>query len=106
MTVYALYKDNDNTFEIGGLKNDTGAFINTATVTLTSIKDSAGVVVTGDTFPKTMAYVAASDAVYRASVDKLLAVTSGLNYTAIVDAVSAGADGHWEIELICATRKG
>lgn len=106
MTVYALFKDNDNTFEFGGITDETGSYINTATVTLTAIKDSAGNVVTGDTFPKSMAYVAASNAVYRTDTDKLLAVTPGLNYTAIVDAVSAGKDAHLELDLICMTRKG
>lgn len=106
MTVYALYKDNDNTFEYGGITDAAGAYLNTATVTLTAIKDSAGNVVAGDTFPKSMAYVAASNAVYRADTDRLLAVTSGLNYTAIIDAVSVGKDAHLELDLICMTRKG
>lgn len=100
-----VYKDNDNLVELDLLKNAaTDAYINDATVTLTAIKDSAGSTVSGETFPKTMSYVASSNGKYQASVDKLLAIVPGQNYTAIVDVVSGTIDGHWELPLTCRTR--
>lgn len=100
-----VYKDNDNLVELDALKNSaTDAYINSATVTLTAIRDAAGATVSGDTFPKAMSYVASSNGKYQASVDKLLAIVPGQSYTAIVDVVSGVIDGHWELPLICHTR--
>lgn len=100
-----IYKDNDNLVELDALKNAASdAYINNATVTLTAIKNATGTTVTGDTFPKTMTYVTSSNGKYQASVDKLLAVVAGQAYTAVIDAVSSGIDGHWELPLICRTR--
>jgi hypothetical protein len=100
-----LYKDNDNLIELDMLKNSaTDAYLNSATVNLTSIKDSAGVVVTGVTFPLAMSYVATSNGKYQATVDKALALISGQHYTAIVDVASSGIDGHWELPLTAQVR--
>lgn len=110
-----IYKDNDNLICIGdpdtgqgGLINtSSGAYINDATVTLTAIKDSAGQTVTGDTFPKSMAYVASSNGRYEALVDKALALVAGQKYTAIIDAAAAGGlDAHFELPLVCRKRTG
>lgn len=102
-----VYKDNDNLIELDVLKNSaTDAYINNATVTLTTIRDAAGATVSGETFPKTLTYVATSNGKYQAVVDKLLAIVPGQHYTAIVDASSAGLDGHWELPLVCQTRTG
>lgn len=107
MGTFAIYKDNDNLIELDGLTNAaTDAYLNSATVTLTKIMDSLGATVTGDTFPKSMSYVAASNGKYQASVDKLLALTAGAAYTAVIDASYSGIDGHWEIPLLCGVRKG
>lgn len=107
-----IYKDNDNLIclgdpetGLGGLKNaSTGAYINNATVTLTAIRDAAGNTVSGETFPKTMSYVASSNGRYEAVVDKLLAIVAGQHYTAVIDVVSGTLDAHWELPLICRTR--
>ena len=100
-----IYKDNDNLIELDLLKNAaTGAYITTATVTLTAIHDEAGNTVSGETFPKAMSYVASSNGKYQATVDKALAIVAGRNYIAIVDAASVSIDGHWELPLICRTR--
>jgi hypothetical protein len=99
------YKDNDNVIEIDGAMNSiTGDYLNTATVTLTSIKDLSGVAVTGVTFPMTMTYVTASNGKYQAIIDKAAVITNGKEYTAIVDATQSGIDGHWELSLIAKTR--
>lgn len=100
-----IYKDNDNLVEVDELKNSaTDAYINNATVTLTAIKDAAGVTVTGVSFPISMTYVAASNGKYQATVDKAIALVAGQNYTAIIDAVSGSLDGHWELPLTCRVR--
>ncbi len=102
-----VYKDNDNLVELDALKNAaTGAYLNTATVTLTAIRDAAGATVSGETFPKTMAYVAASDGKYQAVVDKAIAIVAGQAYTAIIDVAASGLDGHWELPLVCQARTG
>lgn len=100
-----LYSQNDNLVELDGLTNAaTGAFVNTATVTLTTIRDAAGVEVSGETFPKTMNYVTASDGKYQATVDKALALTPGQAYTAVIDVAVSGIDGHWEIPAMARVR--
>lgn len=102
-----IYKDNDNLVEVDELKNSaTDAYINTATVTLTAIRDAAGAVVTGVSFPISMTYVATSNGKYQATVDKAIALIAGHTYTAIIDAVSGGLDGHWELPLVCRVRTG
>ena len=107
-----IYKDNDNLIclgdpdtDLGGLQNSSsGAYINNATVTLTAIRDAAGNTVSGETFPKTMSYVASSNGRYEAVVDKAIVLTAGQHYTAVIDAVSGTLDAHWELPLICRTR--
>ncbi len=107
-----IYKDNDNLVclgdpdtGLGGLKNSsTGAYLNGATVTLTAIRDAAGATVSGETFPKTMSYVASSNGRYEAVVDKALAIVPGQAYTAVIDVVSGTLDAHWELPLIARTR--
>ena len=100
-----IYKDNDNLVEVDELKNSaTDAYINNATVTLTAIKDAAGVTVTGVSFPISMTYVASSNGKYQATVDKAIALVPGQSYTAIIDAASGTLDAHWEIPLTCKIR--
>ena len=102
-----VYKDNDNLVELDELINSaTGAYINNATVTLTAIRDAAGVTVSGETFPKGMSYVASSNGKYQATVDKALALVAGQFYTAVIDVVSSGLDGHWELPLKAQVRTG
>ena len=99
-----IYEDNENLVEIAGLRNSaTDAYINDATVAVT-IKDAAGNTVSGDTFPKTMAYVAASNGTYQAMLSDLLVLTPGRHYTAEITASSGGIDARWEIPLRSATR--
>jgi hypothetical protein len=100
-----IYKDNDNLLQLSGLKNSsTDAFVNNATVTLTAIKDSAGNNVAGISWPLTMGYVAASDGDYEVTVDKAVVISASHHYTAFIDAVASGLDGHWELPLICKIR--
>lgn len=108
-----IFADNDNLISIGDresglgglINNSTGAYINNATVTLTAIRDSAGAIVSGETFPKAMDYVTGSNGRYEAVVDKALAIVVGRKYTAIIDVVAPGGlDAHFELPLICRRR--
>lgn len=100
-----VYLDNDNLVEMDALTNSaTGAYINNATVTLTAIRNAAGATVSGETFPKTMSYVAASNGKYQVAVDKAMVLVAGQAYTAVIDAVSSGIDGHWELPLVALVR--
>jgi hypothetical protein len=108
-----IYVANTNVLELSGLKSAIeDAFINDATVTVT-LKDSEGNAVTGQTWPTTMAYVAASDGVYRAIMKDGLSIVAADDdsaegvgeYTAFIEA-NAGTDriGHWEFPVTAATR--
>ena len=91
---------NTNVLDLIGLKDEIDdSFINSAVVTVT-IKDTAGVAVTGQTWPLTMSYVAASDGVYRAFVSETIAFIPKTKYIAYIDA-NGGANlvGHWEFSF-------
>ena len=101
-----LYYLNDNLIEVDGLKDSTAAGYadGSATVSLTTIKDAAGVAVTGISFPLTLTYVAASNGKFRAVIDNALVLTPEAAYTAFVNAAYGTLDGHWEIPLTCKVR--
>lgn len=91
---------NTNVLELIGLRsniNDT--YINDATVTVT-IKDADGVEVTGETWPLTMDYVAASNGNYRAILVDGLALVGKRKYVAYISA-DGGTDriGYWRFEF-------
>jgi hypothetical protein len=101
MTVFVA---NTNVLELLGLKNAiAGTFVNDATVSVTVKK--AGVAVTGQTWPTTMAYVAASDGNYRAIMKDTLELQAGRDHTAFIE-VNAGTDriGHWQFKFKPETR--
>lgn len=87
----------DNVVELSGLKDEvTGAFINTATVTVTLV-DRDGVEVIGQAWPTAMPYVAASDGVYRGTLSDSLDLTKFEAYTAQITAdAGAGLRQYWE----------
>lgn len=88
-----LYVGSSNVVELTGLTNSvTGAVDNAATVTVT-VKDATGATnVAGETWPKSMAYVAASAGTYRATLSPNLAITSGTRYRAVVDVTGSNGD--------------
>lgn len=100
------YLNNDNIIELEGLKNDaTGAFINDATVTVT-LKDEAGAEVSGQTWPTTLLYVAASDGVYRATLQDVLSLTEKERYFAEVSANGgAGLQGEFVLPVQAEVRR-
>lgn len=104
--VATIFKGNDTVLELSDLTNETtGDNINNATVTVT-ITDAAGVVVTGDVFPKTMTYVTSSNGLYRVTLLDTLSLAAGTRYIAKISANAGdGKQGYWEKDLICKIRK-
>lgn len=101
------YVGNDNIVELNGLQDIDDNYINNASVTLITVEDSLGNAVTGQTFPVTMAYVAASNGVYRAVMEDTLALTHQSSYVAKVDvdAVTQGLQAHFELEFVARIRR-
>ena len=85
--------NSDNVIELRGLKNViTDLVITSATVTVT-LKTSAGVEVTGATWPLTMSHV--TNGLYRTILPNELSLNSSLAYVATIIADN-GADQHKE----------
>lgn len=103
--IQTLYVGNDTILEVGSLKNElTGAFLNSAAVTVT-VTDMSGVEVSGDTWPKTMAYLTGSDGVYRATLLHGLALVAGTRYQAEVAAdAGTGLYASWTIDCVARDR--
>ncbi len=105
MDVLTLYQGSDMLLELEGLTDEaSGAVLNGATVSCT-LKDSAGVPLTGETWPKAMPYVASTDGVYRAALPTTLVVTPGGRYTAEILAINAGQRALWRVDVLCKTRR-
>ncbi len=101
-----VYVGNTNLIEVVGLKSAVeGSFVNDADVSVT-VKDASGTNVSGQTWPTTLAYIAASDGLYRGILEDDLALVDGAQYYAHVDA-DGGADrvGHWEFAFVPKTRR-
>lgn len=101
MTIQVIYYLSDNIIEVDGLINkQTGAYQNSAAVTLT-VKDDLGVNISGETWPLVMSYVASSNGKYRTTLKDTLGLVRDRFYFAHIDA-DAGADlrRHWETVLI------
>jgi hypothetical protein len=98
-----LYIDNSNVVELTELTNSaTGLAITTATVTVT-LYDSAGVVVTGQTFPAAMSHVSAGT--YRATLEDDIVLVENRQYVAHIDATYTGIVGHWELPVRAKVRE-
>ena len=92
-----IYIDNSNVVELTELTNSaTNTAITNATVTV-SLYDSAGVLVTGQSFPAAMSHVSAGT--YRATLEDDLVVVENRQYVAHIDASSGGIVGHWELPV-------
>ncbi len=107
MATSIVFVNNDNYVELSALKNAiTDVFINDATVTVT-VKDTDGIEIglpSGESFPKTMAYVADSDGIYRVTFDKETEWIVGTKYVATIIATSSGLDAEWTIDIIVKVR--
>lgn len=94
-----LYIGNSNMVELAGLRasNTPTTYINDATVTVT-ITDLAGTEVTGETWPKSMNYVASSNGVYRADLSASLGLTEDSSYLVVVNVTATDGTGKWTQE--------
>lgn len=95
-----LYIENDNVLELVGLQDSvTDAYVNSASVSVTLI-DQAGTTVSGETWPLSLSYVAASNGTYRATLRDTLVLSSQRQVTAKIVA-DDGVDrkATWEIPL-------
>jgi len=97
-----LYDENDNLIELQELKNvATDSFVNDASPVTVTIVDADG----GEVLAATaMAYVAASDGKYRATIQDTLAFTVGLQYTAQIAATGDGLQFYAEEPLTVVAR--
>jgi hypothetical protein len=96
----ALYLDNDNLLTLEGLTDAvTGLVVNSATVSVTLL-DKTGAPISGETWPLSLGYVAASQGVYRATLRNELVLGPHRTVTARIVA-DDGPDRHatWEIAL-------
>ncbi|MCK7495202.1 MAG: hypothetical protein MZW92_31975 [Comamonadaceae bacterium] len=99
-----IYIGNEHLIELDAPQNAAdNSYLNAATVTVT-IKNAAGVNISGETWPKTMTYVTASAGKYRATVSDALALVPGQFYIAHITAESGGLTGNWQIPLTAAIR--
>lgn len=107
MSATNLYIGVDTVVTYGGMQNPlTAAYINDGTVTC-QIVDLAGTAVTptGFTWPVTLDYVAASDGIYRATIDKAMALLPGHSYFLEITAAASGVDDFRRIALMATYRK-
>jgi hypothetical protein len=108
MAVAFAYVGNTNVLTLTGLKSDDeDTFLNSATITVT-VKDANGAAISGESWPVTMDYVAASDGDYRAVISHSAAITNGQVYTAVVDVDASDTSnervGHWEFPFTAKVR--
>lgn len=98
-----LFIDNDMRLTLDELRDPDGAYINTATVTVTLL-DFSGEEVDGETWPVSLDYVADSDGKYQGILDDAIELENGEIYTLAVDAVDGDSKGHWELAVKATTR--
>ncbi len=104
MAARVAFVKNTNLLEVIGLKDAVaGTFINDAAVTAT-IKDKAGVVVSGQSFPVTLVYVAGSNGDYRATLTKDLLLLDDIEYIAEITATATAGDGFWKFPFVAECR--
>lgn len=93
----------DMTVEVQGLQDLDGTYINDATLTVT-LKDTAGTLITGQTYPASMSYVSASNGNYRGPISDSINVSPGDLLEAWID-ISTPSNGDRLIKLPCKVLK-
>ena len=102
---YIYYPGNSGVLQIDALKNaQTDAYINDATVEATLV-DRTDTEVSGQTWPLTLSYVAASDGTYRGVVEEDLSVVVSAPYTAKITVTSGVLVAYWELPITIRTRE-
>ena len=103
-TTLLAYVGNDNQLKLDGLRNADDAYINNATVTCTGVEDEDGNAVSGDTFPKTLSYVSASDGDYRGTLQQTLALEAGVTYIAVITVDGGGLQATFRAPFVARDR--
>lgn len=98
------YVGNDNQLKLDGLRNADDTYINDATVTCTGVEDEDGNAVIGDTFPKTLTYVSASDGDYRGTLQQTLALEAGVTYIAVITVDGGGLQATFRAPFVASDR--
>ena len=103
MTTSSIYLGNNTVVELQSLTNSATNVVDTAATVTCTVKDRAGVAVSGHTWPVSMPHVSAGT--YRAVLDSDLGIVKGRSYTVEVDAVGTGGEvGHWECVVVAGAR--
>lgn len=98
-----FYQKNTQVFEIDGLKDQTGAYLDSATVSATLV-DQNGNEVAG--FVNiTMTYLTASQGIYQGTIASTFDPPVGGGYIVRLDATQGAAVGHWEIRVAVDARR-
>lgn len=98
------YVGNDNQLKLDGLRDADDTYINDATVTCTGVEDQDGNAISGDTFPKTLSYVADSDGNYRATLQQTLAIEAGVTYIAVITVDGGGLQATFRAPFVANAR--
>lgn len=103
-----LLHANDNLIEVLGVqRQDTDAYLNGATVTVTLMDAFSGVSITGQVWPMTLSYVAGSNGDYRGTINYNASLTKGLDVIADVTVDGgAGLRGHAQVPAKVIVNRG
>jgi hypothetical protein len=100
-----IWIDNDNNIRLKELTlDDTGNYINTATVSVT-LTTVAGSQVPGMSWPHPMSYVAGSNGTYLGVLEETLVMTKGATYIAVVDVTDGSSVGKFKKKVIAYERE-
>jgi hypothetical protein len=94
---------NSNLIEIVLQDEVDASYINSATASIT-IVDTSGNSISGETWPVSLAYVASSDGLYRATLSSSIGIVSGQRYVGEITATASGNTGYWEVPILAETR--
>lgn len=105
VTPQFYYIGNDHSLVLDLLVDDSGTYINDATVEAT-LYDSVGGEVSGQTWPLTLGYDGGGTGRYVGSVENDLSVTAGEEITARITATTVGGVvGRWDVRTKVSLRR-
>ena len=102
-----IYVGNTSTFDVNGLKDVSGNYVNNATVTISALtKVGSTTTVGGVSPPITCAYRAGTNGNYRGTIPSSAAFAAGQVYEATVLVVAAtGERGTWQERIRAKVRR-
>ena len=97
-----IYISSDNLIEVTGVLNvATNTYLNSATVTVRLVDAATSSDISGQSWPLTLTYVAASNGDYRGTLSDDLVISGSQNITAQVTVDGgAGLKRYWEVACI------